>query len=86
VGKITEYSKLSDEQKQALNDLVGKLDEMTLYEIAKYATLSDEDKEAMRILIAYSAKKGMTPMQAMVHLDMVKRFKEGGAEAFIRGP
>jgi hypothetical protein len=54
VGKLAEYSKLSDEQKQALDDLVGKLDGMTLYEIAKYATLSDEDKEAMRILVVLS--------------------------------
>lgn len=85
VGKMAEYSKLSDEQKQKLDDLVGKLNEMTLYEIAKYATLSDEDKEAVRSLVALSMEWKMTPAQVIVRLDGERRLREGGTELWLAG-
>ena len=85
VRKMAEYSKLSDEQKQKLDDLVRKLDEMTLHKIARYATLSDEDKEAIDILIALSMKWKMTPMQIMTRLDAERRFKEGGVKLWLAG-
>jgi len=85
VRKMAEYSKLSDEQKQALDDLVRKLDGMTLYEIAKYATLSGEDKEAIKILVTLSHSWKMTLMETVVRLDAERRFKEGGADLWLGG-
>lgn len=82
---MAEYSKLSDEQKQKVDDLVGKLDGMTLHEIAKYATLSDEDKEAVRSLVALSMKWKMTPTQVIVRLDGERRLREGGTELWLAG-
>lgn len=86
VTRMVQYAKLSDEENQAIRDLLGKLGGTTLYEIAKYAKLSDEDKQAVQALLFYSQEKKMLPMEAIVSLNLRKRLEEGGVRAWLGEP
>jgi hypothetical protein len=83
VTRMVQYAKLSDEEKQAIRDLLGKLGGTTLYEIAKYAKLSDEEKEAVRALLGYSLIMKMSPMEAIAFLNLEKKLKEKGARGLL---
>jgi predicted Fe-S protein YdhL (DUF1289 family) len=86
VTKMVQYAKLSDDEKQAIHDLLRKLDGITLVEIAQHARLSDEDKQAVQALLFYSQEKKMSPMEAIVFLDLRKRLEEGGVRAWLGEP
>jgi predicted Fe-S protein YdhL (DUF1289 family) len=64
VSRIVQYAKLSDDEKQAIHNLLTKLNRVTLAEIARYAKLSDESKEAVQALVVYSHEKKMSPTEA----------------------
>lgn len=83
VTRMVQYAKLSDEEKQAIRDLLGKLGGTTLYEIAEYAKLSDEEKEAVRALLGYSLIMRMSPMEAIAFLNLEKKLKEKGARGLL---
>lgn len=80
---MAQYARLSGEEKQAIHDLLEKLDGMTLVEIAKYAKLSDEDKQAVHAVLVYSHITGMSPMEAIVSLDLEKKIKERGVDGWL---
>jgi hypothetical protein len=83
VTRMVQYAKLSDEEKQAIRDLLGKLDGTTLCEIARYAKLSDEEKEAVRALLGYSLITRMSPMEAIASLNLEKKLKEKGGRGLL---
>lgn len=83
VTKMVQYAKLSDEEKQAIHDLLRKPDGITLFEIAEYAKLSDEEKQAVQALLFYSMKRGLPPLEAIASLDLKRRYKEGGVRGFL---
>ncbi|HUW47384.1 MAG TPA: hypothetical protein VMW36_01400 [Patescibacteria group bacterium] len=83
VTRMVQYARLSDEEKQAIRDLLGKLGGTTLYEIAKYAKLSDEEKEAVRALLGYSLEMKMSPLEAIVFLNLKKKIEEKGARGIL---
>jgi hypothetical protein len=82
VTKMVQYAKLSDDEKQAIHDLLRKLGGITLVEIARYAKLSDKEKEAVRALLGYSLIMKMPPMEAIAFLNLQK-IKEKGERGLL---
>jgi hypothetical protein len=72
VTRMVQYAKLSDDEKQAIHNLLTKPDRVTLAEIAHYAQLSDEYKEAVQALVVYSHEKKMLPTEALAFLDLAQ--------------
>jgi len=67
-----------------LNEITGgDLSYETVTEMAQYAKLSDEGKQAVQALLGYFMIKKMSPMEAIVFLDLKKRFEEGGVHAAL---